>query len=394
MRRLAALCLGIAAGLALLTTAADVASADVVQAMMPEPRDASRAARLRTAQDGLPGNDPDTVWIGHVYDATYTAGGKMPAGGYGPYKVGRGLHRPTKLGSTIGDNGTWDFDRFQVGETDSLQGWWPVARAYQSGASTFPDYRYPWFGLDYGNTANYVINQGAPKRTYGVVGLWHRDRGNAAVTDSIPGTNVQNVAWSATEVGGPGSTASAWMGMRSHGDLSHMDLVSNGGTGNPFNASVLDYAGNNGQNAIGSIQLNGTDHNFPGYGSQMDQMLYRDVVVGADTGPLTIAFNFSTNMSTSKNEIAGVRVGWFDKDPVSPAQASPGPSSTPTSDGNFISSSLSLTNAPCSRKCCSSTATARPALRARSSARRSPATPGSTCRPPCHSTLGRSIPPH
>ena len=139
--------------------------ADVMQAMMPEPRNVSRAARLRTAQDGLPGNDPDTVWIGHIYDATYTAGGTMPAGGYGPYHVGRGANRPTRLGSTIGDNGTWDFDRFQVGETDSLQGWWPVARVFQGGPDTFSDIRYSFKGLDYGNTVNYVINQGAPKRT-------------------------------------------------------------------------------------------------------------------------------------------------------------------------------------------------------------------------------------
>jgi hypothetical protein len=163
----------------------EVAYADIEQAMMPEDRQVSRAARSRTAQDG-PGNDPDTVWIGHIYDAAFTAGGKMPAGGYGPYKVGRGPNFPTKSGGTIGDNGTWDFDRFQAGETDSLQGWWPLARAYQSGATIFPDYRYAFKGLDYGNTVNYVINQGAPKRTYGVTGLWHRDAGSAAsLSDSI-----------------------------------------------------------------------------------------------------------------------------------------------------------------------------------------------------------------
>ena len=159
----------------------DGARADVEQAFIPEDLRITRAARLLTAQDGLPGNDPDTVWIGHICDATYTAGGRMPAGGYGPYKVGRGPNRPSRLGGTIGDNGTWDFDRFQVGETDSLQGWWPVARAFQSGVTAFPDYRYPWFGLDYGNTINYVINQGAPKRTYGVTGLWHRDAGGLSL---------------------------------------------------------------------------------------------------------------------------------------------------------------------------------------------------------------------
>jgi hypothetical protein len=260
-------------------------------AMIPEPRRASSKARLRTAIDPA---DPDTVWIGHIYDPGFTAGGTMQAGGYGPYHVGRGPNRPTKSGGTIGANGTWDFDRFQPGETDSLFGWWPLARCYQSGATTRPDYQRSFFGFDYGNQVNYVINQGAPKRTFGVVGLWHRDRGNIVYAasdtvedkDPIAGgvqdniTNVQPVLWSPTEVGGAGSTASAWMGMRSHGDLSHIDLVSNGGTGNPFNGSLMQYQGNNGFNAIGSISVNGTDHNFPGYGSQMDQMLYRDIQVG------------------------------------------------------------------------------------------------------------------
>ena len=107
----------------------------IEQALMPE-RGATRAARLRTALDPT---DPDTVWIGHIYDQSWTAGGTMPAGGYGPYRVGRGPNRPTKSGGTIGDNGVWDFDRFQAAEQDSLQGWWPVARAFQSGTETPSD---------------------------------------------------------------------------------------------------------------------------------------------------------------------------------------------------------------------------------------------------------------
>jgi hypothetical protein len=162
----------------------------------------------------------DTVWVGHVFDPTYTAGGTMPAGGYGPYRLGRGPARPT--GSPVGDNGLWDFDRFQAGESDSLHGWWPLARPYQGEGTTLPDYRRAFEGLDYGNQANYLINQGSPKRTFGVVGLWHRDRGNASLApgDTLAGTNVQPVKWAATEVGGAGSTASAWCGIRSHGDLS------------------------------------------------------------------------------------------------------------------------------------------------------------------------------
>jgi hypothetical protein len=136
------------------------------------------------------------------------------------------------------------------------------------------------------------------------------------------------------------------MGIRSHGDLSHVDLVSNGGTGNPFNSSLVQYQGNNGFNQIGSVHANGTDHNFPGYGSQVDQMLYRDVALTEGQG-LTISFNFSTNMSTNKNTTAGVRAGWFDKDPISNAQIGVGAGATPSSDGNFISSSVAGAAAPC-----------------------------------------------
>ena len=321
------------------------------QAMVPSRGPATRAARLRTALDPT---DPDTVWVGHIFDQAFTAGGTMPAGGSGPYRVGRGPNRPTKSGGTIGDNGVWDFDRFQGPfapggpERDSLQGWWPIVRAFQSGATTFPDYRRAFFALDYGNQVNYVINQGQPKRTFGVTGLWHRDRGNAAYapSDTVAGHNVQNVKWSATEVGGAGSTASAWMGMRSTGDLSAVDAIANGGTGNPFNADLLQYQGNNGFNHVGSVSANGTDHNFPGYGSQMDQMLYRDVQLAEGDG-LNISFNFSTNMSTVKNTTTGVRCGWFDKDPISNAQIGVGAGATPSSDGNFISSDVAGANAPC-----------------------------------------------
>src|SRR5262245_16248511 len=331
--------------LAMTPAPAGAQSDEPVQVMIPERRPVSRTTRLRSAQDGV---DPDTVWIGHIYDPTWTAGGTMPAGGYGPYHVGRGPNRPTKSGGSIGSNGTWDFDRFQADEKDSLQGWWPMVRCFQTGSTTFPDYRRAMFALDHGNQINYVINQGSPKRTFGVVGLWHRDRGSLATgsPDSIPGTRVQPVKCSPTEVGGAGSTASAWMGMRSHGDLSHVESLALGGTGNPFNASLLQYQGNNGFNRVGSVSAAGTDHNFPGYGSQMDQMLYRDVQLAEGDG-LNLSFNFSTNMSTAKNTSLGVDVGWFDKDPISNAQIGVGPGATPSSDGNFISASVAGANAPC-----------------------------------------------
>ncbi len=355
MRKLFGAILALAGALTLLMPGREYASADgIEQAMLPEARDVSRAARLRTAQDGAPGLDPDTVWIGHIYDPTFTSGGKMPAGGYGPYRVGRGPNLPKKSGGSIFDNGTWDFDRFQGAfspggaESDSLQGWWPTSRPYQAvGGSLLPDYQRSFFGFDYGNQVNYVINQGSPKRTFGVTGLWHRDNGSlAGISQDIPGTNVIPVAWSPTEVGGAGSTASAWMGMRSHGDLSHVDLASNGGTGNPFNSSLTQYQGNNGFNQVGSVSTNGTDHNFPGYGSQMDQMLYRDLQLAEGDG-LNISFNFSTNMSLGKNSDTNIRVGWFDKDPLSNAQVGVGSTAPASADGNFISSTAAGSNAPC-----------------------------------------------
>jgi len=344
MRKLFTAILALAGASSLLIPARQVAYADEVQQeMIPDRQDVTRAARLRTSID--PG-DPDTVWIGHIYDPTFSAGGKMTAGGYGPYHVGRGPNFPTKSGGTIGDNGTWDFDRFQPTDNDSLQGWWPICRPYQSGAS-LQDYQRSFFCFDYGNQVNYVINQGSPKRTFGVVGLWHRDRGNTAFapSDTMPGTNVQPVLWSPTEVGGAGSNASAWMGLRSHGDLSAVDLASNGGTGNPFNASLFQYQGNNAFNAAGSLSTNGTDHNFPGYGSQMDQMLYRDVVLAEGDG-LNISFNFSTNMSTGKNTTNPQTAGWFDKDPISNSQIGIGTTTPQSNDGNFISADAAGANAP------------------------------------------------
>src|SRR6266545_4205655 len=84
----------------------------VIQKKRPDLSRVARTPRLRTSQ-----LDPDTTWIGHVYDAAFTAGGTMPAGGYGPYHVGAGHNWPTRAGSpvSLGDNGTWDFDRFQAG---------------------------------------------------------------------------------------------------------------------------------------------------------------------------------------------------------------------------------------------------------------------------------------
>jgi hypothetical protein len=356
----------VVASIAVIPPATSFAQSDgIVQEFMPGDRMPTRAARLRSSNLPHPGNDPDTVWIGHIDDPTFTAGGKMPAGGAGPYHVGRGQNFPKRSGLPVklSDNGTWSFDVFQPGETDSLFGWWPVMRPFQSiGGSDNDDYQRPFMGLDYGNQVNYVINQGSPKRTFGVVGVWHRDPGSLALTDSIGpttsagvtavtnpppvtyGRNVQPVLWSPVEFGGAGSTASAWMGVRSGGDQTVKDEIANGGTGNAFNGDIFQYQGNNGFNATGSTSANGTDHNFPGYGSQMDQMLYRDVQLAPGDG-LNISFNYATNMSTNKITSHNFQSGWFNFDPISNAHT--GSFGGPTSDGNYISAAVAGANQPC-----------------------------------------------
>jgi hypothetical protein len=95
-------------------------------------------------------------------------------------------------------------------------GWWPLARPFQSGdAVNVNDAARPFYGLDYGNQGNYVINQGSPKRTFGVTGYWHRDVGNntPGLADTgavVPGPDVE---WKPI-----GGGASAWCGLRGQGD--------------------------------------------------------------------------------------------------------------------------------------------------------------------------------
>ena len=180
------------------------ASADVVYRSRIEQELRTRAAKLRPRTSA--GTDPDTVWIGHVNTAQAVPG---TAGGYGPFHIGRGPHNLVggALGTAAAFNGTWDFDHFQGGETDSLQGWWPIQAPFGSiGPTNFDDNLRPWFSLDYGNQGNYVIPQGSPKRTFGVVGYWHRDVGAASAPlanpDAVPGPNPE---WNPIA-----GTASAW----------------------------------------------------------------------------------------------------------------------------------------------------------------------------------------
>jgi hypothetical protein len=215
----------------------------------------------------------------------------------------------------------WDFETPIGG--DSLQGWWPVRGRTYSVGTTVPDYQRPGWALDYGNNANYVINQAANhQRTFGVVGVWHRDNGENGGTSDFP-----RPSW------GPLSGAySAWMGLRVHADTAFADPV----TLNPFNQDVLQF-NHNGATPVSST---GDDKIFPGYGSQMDQMLYRDFLV--DTlQDVTIEFEYLTRLNDGYGTSASTRTGWFDKDPLkNPA----GP--TNQAPGNFISSTDAGTNAP------------------------------------------------
>ena len=98
----------------------------------------------------------ETLWIGH------TPGYQGPTN---PWSIHVGTPRPPAQG------GMWDFETPVGG--DSLQGWWPVRARYTSaGGLTLDDWRRPWWALDYGNQANYVVNQGRDHpRTFGVVGV-------------------------------------------------------------------------------------------------------------------------------------------------------------------------------------------------------------------------------
>ncbi len=314
---------------------------EVMQNGMPEYRQfTSKATRLRTSDV----NDPDTVWIGHIGDATWrpkdrngnimteVAFPTIQTGGYGPYRIGRGDHRPG-IGPGAHYNGIWDFDHYagaspaqgsfpaRAAENDSLMGWWPLARPFQSGdAVNVNDKARPFYGLDYGNQGCYVINQGSPKRTFGVTGYWHRDVGNnsAPLSDTgavIPGPNVE---WKPI-----GGGASAWCGLRAQGDMTHVDPI----TGNAYNQTVLSYRGNNSYFQQGSQSVLGTDQNFPGYGSQWDQMLYRDVVLGSNAA-VSLQFDYATSMSKVRGGSSTQRIGYFYKDPTKTVLAS---------DGNFIS---------------------------------------------------------
>jgi hypothetical protein len=189
----------------------------------------SRASRLGTST-----GNTDTLWVG------YTPGHETDNywsiwAGFGK----DGYYRPI---NGLAHKGVWDWE--QPIHADSLQGWWPLIQLYAStGGITVPDYNRPWWALDFGNMANYRINQ-ANGRTFGVIGVWHRDGGSLAPGPVVPcngssdlicagGTiNLPDPAWTP-----PSNQNAAWMGLRAHGDNTYRDAITN----NPFSEDVLEY---------------------------------------------------------------------------------------------------------------------------------------------------------
>ncbi|MEO5616986.1 MAG: FlgD immunoglobulin-like domain containing protein [Candidatus Eisenbacteria bacterium] len=262
--------------------------------------------RSAAARPGVSG--PDTAYFGFVP-------GKVTATNH--WGIGKGNFRV--YSASPADYGYWGWDNDAAHDNiaevhgDSLFGWWPVRVLMNgTGGQTRSDDNRPWWALDLGNQANYRINQGAAhQRTFGVIGVWHRDNGSAG---------GGGVSWAPLN----GSTHSLWCGLRRDGDNTFLDPI----TGNPFNSRPLTINPNAGGTVGGGI---GTNHLFPGYGSQWDQLAYRDLdVSGATT--IRVKFRFRTNMSTGRGTAANTRTGWFDKDPLEVT-------ANGAAAGNFISSS-------------------------------------------------------
>src|SRR5262245_33478467 len=257
----------------------------------------SRARRLGTSA----GPDPDTVYVGKSY-TNHTAPDNywnLFTGTYFPGTVGAG-------------NTVWDWDNsVGIQAPDSLHGWWPIREQFNNtGGLTVADDQRPWWALDHGNLGNYVISQNsAAKRTFGVVGYWHADPGNAAGTAMM---------WSPIS-----GTKSAWCGLRQHGDNTVKDLQTN----QFFNQDVVQFFGRGGTAGGGSSQR------FPGYVDRADQILYRDIAM-TPAQSLTVSFNYRTRMSTGIGTAAATRTGWFHGDPLAVVA------------GNFISSTAAGASAP------------------------------------------------
>lgn len=274
----------------------------LVNAKMMQDLMKSRAQRLNTSSTQV---DPDTVWLGHSYTDHWSATTNY-------WNLYTGVNLP---GVADPNNAIWDWDHstglVEHGVGDSLTGWWPMRRSYGlTGGLTLSDNSRPWWAIDAGNQVNYVMNLGpGGKRTIGVVGVWHADPGNTA---------GNAVMWSPLSGG-----KSAWCGLRGHGDNTVVDAITN----NPFNQTAAEF------NGTATDKTNPTTKHYPGYSSQIDQMLYRDLAPSAGQA-LNISFLYRTRMSTGVDLAAATRTGWFHGDPLA------------VNTGNFISSTAAGANAP------------------------------------------------
>ena len=223
------------------------------------------------------------------------------------------VHRPPKAGCM------WNWDPEEPTVTgyindDSLQGWWPIRLPWRYLVNRMqPDYLDPSGSLDFGNLVNYYPVHG---RTFGVVGVWHRDQGGDATgaLTALTGQPSNGVTW--VPLGGQ---QSAWCGLRGHGDVT---APVDGVTNNPFTADATMF------NVHVRYSLPAATPKFPGYADQWDQLLYRDIDMSSNpTGNLTLTFKYATRMSTAPDFI-----GWFDRDPLTWLG---GPN---CAVGNFISS--------------------------------------------------------
>ncbi len=260
-------------------------------------------ARAGTAARATGGPFYNTIWLGHSVQTVVP--GTPSTYSFGPWHIGRGNNHPSATGSAADNSGVWTWNDWNAGESDSLQGWWPMRRAYSTtGALTLNDVDRPWWAVDVGNQGNYVMNS-AQGRTFGVLSYWHADGGNKSNPPPFNGNALPAMTWAPLA-----GNASAWCGLRNHGDFFYADPI----TGNPYNASVLETLGENG--GLTSGPNYGTNKKLPGYPGQMDQMLYRDLVIDAPTATLDLSFLYRTAMSTATTTSAITRTGWFQFDPT------------------------------------------------------------------------------
>jgi len=279
----------------------------------------AREMRSSVVRSGVSGPG-DTTYVGYVP-------GKVTATNYWGLGTGNYVGYP----SAPADYAQWTFDgpsNITELHGDSLMGWWPYRNIYTStGGLTLPDDQRPWWAIDVGNNANYKIGVGN-FRTFGVVGVWHVENGSATVSGSLPAPS-----WNTSDWGAAANGNALWCGLRVHGDLSFSDDQ----TDNPFNAQILANSGVAGGTSTGG---RATNQKFPGYASQWDQLAYRDIDV-TGVSSVQLKFSYKTRMSTGFGTVVATRTGWFDKDPLGPADQT-----NPLALNNFISSSAAGGSAP------------------------------------------------